>query len=88
MARLEKIWISEGLEGRRDLRLDWSNDRHHAVTIFHPGGPEQIGDAIRSLARLVYGDPNLYPPNTVLSGAATQQPKRHADEPRPPRIRG
>ena len=27
-------------------------------------------------------------PNAVLSGAAPQQPKRHADEPRPPRTRG
>ena len=27
-------------------------------------------------------------PNAVLSGAAQLQPKRHADEPRPPRTRG
>ncbi|WP_022959723.1 hypothetical protein [Spongiibacter tropicus] len=32
MTTLEKIWINT-IEERHELRIDWSNDRHHAIQL-------------------------------------------------------
>lgn len=66
MVKLEKVWIGNGFDDQPELRLDWSNDRHHAVVIHHPGGPDEVADAFRSLAMLVYKDQHLRTPNAEL----------------------
>ncbi|HEX9812084.1 MAG TPA: hypothetical protein VGA88_08370 [Burkholderiales bacterium] len=55
MAKLEKISIGE-FQGQRAIRLDWSNDRHHAIVIQHPDGPDTVADALRRLAIIVHDD--------------------------------
>jgi len=56
---LEKIYTTQ-FGGVPEIRLDWSNDRHHAVAINHPFGPDEIADALRTLAMLVYNDEVLH----------------------------
>lgn len=58
MVKVKRVWI-DAFNSQHELRLDWSNDRHHAVAIKHPGGPNEVADALRSLARLVYTDQKL-----------------------------
>lgn len=59
MVKLERMRLGDGLNGEVDLRIDWSNDRHHAVAIKHPGGPDEVADALRELARIVFSDKEL-----------------------------
>lgn len=56
--KLEKMWIGK-FQDQREVRLYWSNDRHHAVSIQHPGGPDQVAEALKALSRLVFQDPHL-----------------------------
>jgi hypothetical protein len=63
VVQLKKIWINE-FKDRRELRMDWSNDRHHAVEISHPCGPDQVAKALQDMARLVFRDPHL-PTNNI-----------------------
>lgn len=59
-ATLAKIWINE-FEGRKELRTDFTNDRHHAVLIEAPHGAEQIANALSTLAYLIATDATLVP---------------------------
>ena len=59
--KLEKVLIGRSHDGLQELRVDWSNDRHHAVRINHPGGPDEIAEAFRGMAMLVYNDKKLRP---------------------------
>ena len=55
--KLERIWIDMGSRDKdMDLRLDWSNDYHHAFAIRHPHGPEQVANALREAAIFVARD--------------------------------
>jgi hypothetical protein len=53
---LVKIWISS-VDGRQELRLDWSNDRHHAMPITPPASPREVAMALYDLAYMVKQDP-------------------------------
>lgn len=63
---LENIWINQSIDPQNfrytELRLDWSNARHHAVRIQPPFGVTQVTKALRSAAALISGDPNLITP--------------------------
>lgn len=67
--KLEKIWVSE-FEGRKELRFDWSNDRHHAVVIEYPHGADQIAKALSDASWLIGGDMHLLVPNAEVRGDA------------------
>ena len=54
--KLEKIWIATYSDGLKELRLDWSNDYHHAFYIRRPHGPKQIANALREAANFVARD--------------------------------
>ena len=55
--KLRNIWIGmRSMDEEIELRLDWSNDYHHAVTIKRPHGPEEVADALRDAAMFVYRD--------------------------------
>jgi hypothetical protein len=57
--RLNKIWVNESDPAKKELRLDWSNDRHHAVMIQPPHAPADIAQALLSMAYLIAKDPVL-----------------------------
>ena len=54
--KLEKIWIDTYSDGLKELRLDWSNDYHHAFYIRRPHGPKQVANALREAAIFVARD--------------------------------
>lgn len=55
--KLEKIWIGQRpMDDEFELRLDWSNDYHHAFTIRRPCGPEQVANALRNAAIYISRD--------------------------------
>jgi hypothetical protein len=64
--KLTKIWI-EDFEGAQAVRADFSNDRHYRVAISQPGRPDQVAQALFSLADLIGSDP-LLAPNSEVSG--------------------
>lgn len=57
---LTKLWINE-FEDRKEIRADFSNDRHHAVLISQPHRIDQVADALMTLARNIALDPHLVP---------------------------
>jgi|GEM_PF-4586242 len=61
-AKLENIWINEFVKEEdveRTIRVDWSNDRHHAVRINQPHGKDEIIEALSRLIYLLAQDPHL-----------------------------
>ena len=60
--KLERMWINESINRGNELRVDWSNDRHHAVVIKHPGGSYEVAEAFRDMAMLIFQDPYLREP--------------------------
>jgi hypothetical protein len=44
---------------RKELRLDWSNDRHHSITIKPPYERDQVKEAFLFAAALISKDTNL-----------------------------
>lgn len=42
-----------------ELRIDWSNDRHHSVKIEPPFGPDEVKYALMSAFQTVNNDPTL-----------------------------
>jgi hypothetical protein len=58
--KLTKIWLDE-FNGRKDLRADFSNDRHYSVKIAAPHNPEQVAMALINLADIIALDPHLNP---------------------------
>jgi len=57
--KIEKIWLNEMPVSGVELRLDWDNDRHHAVVVSYPFGAKQVADAMVSAAQLINRDRNL-----------------------------
>lgn len=57
-SRLENIWIADchWREDTKEIRLDWSNDRHYAATIFPPCDNEKVADALLRLADILRRD--------------------------------
>lgn len=58
--QLTKIWLSD-FEGRQDIRVDFSNDRHYAALVEMPRGAEQVAQALFLLADMITHDPHLTP---------------------------
>lgn len=58
--KLTKIWLDE-FNGRKDLRADFSNDRHYAVNIVASHNHEQVAMALINLADIIARDPHLKP---------------------------
>lgn len=56
--RLKKIWINESAEGK-EIRLDWDNDRHHAVVIRRPERPEDVIFAVHLLLDMLIHEKEL-----------------------------
>lgn len=55
--RLERVWIADcKMDGSEEIRLDWSNGRHHAARIAPPGGPMQVLNALQYLEAIVRND--------------------------------
>ncbi len=52
---LKYIWI----DGEGCIRLDWSNDRHHAVKIGMPPNKTKVYIALMKIGRLIRSDKNL-----------------------------
>lgn len=56
---MTKLWLDETLLGdtpRVLLRIDWSNDRHHAEMIDGPATPDRVAMALQRLAIMVNAD--------------------------------
>ena len=58
-AKLEKIWMGETADGRKTIRIDWSNDRHHEVVIRGFANVDNAKEALLSMASLIGRDRNL-----------------------------
>lgn len=71
MITLEKVWVNE-FDGRKELRFDWSNYRHHSVLIEPPWGAYQIAKALSDASWLIGGDPHLVTPNIQGEPGATK----------------
>lgn len=57
---LHKLWLKDGRpENPVELRLDWENDRHHAVHIKPPYTRSQVIAALDHMARLINLDEHL-----------------------------
>lgn len=58
---IERIWINviSARQGLSELRLDWDNDRHHAIRIEPPFGREEVARAFESATHLIMTDDNL-----------------------------
>jgi len=58
MDTIEKIWMSDS-QGIKEIRLDWSNGRGHAVTVDRPYNKEQVAHALYKASLFVLSDPHL-----------------------------
>jgi hypothetical protein len=58
---IEKIWLNDkcSMADRMEIRVDWSNDRHHAFTIRPPYGEKQVANALIILSGLISSDEHL-----------------------------
>ncbi|MCK5604848.1 hypothetical protein KAR91_23360 [Candidatus Pacearchaeota archaeon] len=63
---IAKIWLNDIRpptsvipEPLVEIRLDWSNDRHHAATVKWPCGKEEVADALDALIQLIRRDKHL-----------------------------
>ena len=60
MTRLVKLWLnSNDFELESEIRLDWDNDRHHAVVINRPLDREQVARSLVKMADLIMYDTKL-----------------------------
>ena len=57
---LTKLWIAE-FEEQKEIRADFSNGRHHAVTIHPPHRIDQVAIALIDIAENIMKDPHLVP---------------------------
>lgn len=55
---LTKLWVNE-FEDRKEIRADFTNDRHHAVMIEQPHSIDQVANALMAIARNILLDPHL-----------------------------
>ena len=56
---LKNLYLYESMSGDVLIRLDWSNDRHHAVVIQPPFDREKVIEALLNTITLIKDDPNL-----------------------------
>lgn len=42
-----------------EIRVDWDNDRHHAIRIQKPFDGLQVSIALSAIARIIHFDENL-----------------------------
>lgn len=49
LPKIEKIWINH-IQDRMELRVDWSNDRHHSAQILPPYGVEEVSRALQVMS--------------------------------------
>lgn len=64
--KITKLWhnkIALPSGDRLELRVDFSNDRHHAVSVEPPHGPMDLVRALDMLARQIATDPHLIYPS-------------------------
>lgn len=58
--QLERLWQGRGrVFGVSSIRLDWSNDRHHEVTIRGGGNVDDVAEALLLMASIIKNDRNL-----------------------------
>lgn len=56
--KINNTWMSV-TSMEKQIRLDWSNDRHHAVVIDPPYGKHEMVAALRRMAELIEADEYL-----------------------------
>ena len=63
MSKLTKLWLNDlrpptehWREPLVEIRLDWDNDRHHAVKINYPYVRKDVAEALRQLLYLIETD--------------------------------
>jgi len=61
--KLERLFISEAITDRPELRVDWSNDHHHAAMIGRDMTVREVAKALRVMADLIERDPGMEAPN-------------------------
>lgn len=60
---MKRFWINDAREINDGLwiRIDWSNDRHHAVKIMWPYSRKELTDALFEMGKLLASDKHLDP---------------------------
>jgi len=53
MKKLDEIWIAGNQRGPAVLRLDWSDDTHHAVNVPESSSPEELACWLRFVAEKI-----------------------------------
>jgi hypothetical protein len=56
--KLEKLWMSK-FDGKKTLRLDWDNDRHHEVVIEAHASADEVRSALLQMAVMIDNDIHL-----------------------------
>ena len=56
--KITDIWMNE-LSSWIEIRVDWSNDRHHAVVLPSPYDKQRVCQALKDLSTLILHDSNL-----------------------------
>lgn len=64
--KLTEIWLNN-VQGYRELRVDFDNDRHHAMMIEPPYDKEAVARAFEQIAANIRRDWKLVP-NAALTG--------------------
>ena len=54
-AELQNIWLSnhKELDGRREIRFDWDNDRHQAVEVGPTNDPDSVVDVLKRAINII-----------------------------------
>lgn len=59
-AKIEDIrLLRHDIDGFKEIRLDFDNDRHHAVMVRYPYTNEHLCEALRALENNLRNDPHL-----------------------------
>lgn len=56
--RLNRVWMDD-FHDRKAIRLDWNNDRHHAIAIGGWGTANDVREALLEAACIIGNDPHL-----------------------------
>lgn len=78
-AEITRIQIIE-YERTKEIRADFSNDRHHSVVIIHPHRIENVANALMTLARQIMADPELRPSRARTFGEPDREEPMTATE--------
>lgn len=55
-AKIEKIWIEQGVTLHQAIRIDVTNGRHYRVEIEIPCNAQKVGEAFIRLGRFILED--------------------------------